>query len=403
MKVHGKWLVLCVLPLLVVALTLSIGLAVAQADEKHGDESSGDVLGFEGHHNPTWYLKGSRPFLIGGYGDNFSYDGSRVVPLLGKAKAALDADKDSGSATFTVYGTITPEKGKSYTGEITLYYRVGAGGPAFQEGGVADFIYLHGDTGQDAPVMPKSRTFLASWGEADIYINDKLVYPNLMAHIMFTERARDPQTQAIYNGDRSDFYSPKNPTNGSIVDPGGRELHFVAHSMKEDKGNVPPHSIWLHINFEYASDQTAVHFAKDRFKGGVCDCGCGVAGCGCGGTGGCGNSAVGRTGYGLKGAICGAPGCGCGCNDGGQCGCVGGYRGHGKTGFGYPAMGGPAFRGNSGAVCGCGCGAVGCGCGGTGGCGYSYGSGAGGSGTCGCGVGGGDSPPAQKDAPDFKM
>ena len=245
-----KWGLIALLSM--VLLNVSVP-GIAHADEGIGSGgASGEVLGFEGVHSPVWYLKGTRPFLIGGYGDNFSHDGSRVVPLIGKAKVALDTDRNTGTASFTIYGTINPEKSKTYTGEITLYYRVGKGGPAFQEGGVADFIYLHGDTKQDAPVMPKSRTFLASWGQADVYINGNLVYPKLMAHIMFTERARDPKTQAIYNKDRSDFYSPKTPADGSIVDPNGRELHFVAHSMKEDKGNFPPHTVWLHVNFERA-------------------------------------------------------------------------------------------------------------------------------------------------------
>ena len=251
-----KWL-WCIVPLVVALVILPGGFAAAHGDEDHGGaktEGGGDVLDFSGSHNPVWRLKGSNPFLIGGYGDNFSHDGSAVTPLIGKANAVLDTEKNTGSAKFTVFGTVTPEKGKSYTGEISIYYRVRSGGPPFQEGGVADFIYLHGDTGQDAPVMPRIRTFLGSWGSADVHINGKLVYPNLMAHIMYTERGRDPVTQAVYNSDRSGFYSPKDPANGSVVDSNGRELHFVAHSMKEDKGNFPPHTVWFHINFEDARE-----------------------------------------------------------------------------------------------------------------------------------------------------
>jgi len=208
------------------------------------------VLGFKGSHDPIWSLKGTKPYLIGGYGDNFSYDGSRVVPIIGEAEVVLDAEKDRGTAKYTVYGTINPEKDRTYSGEITLIYRVGEGGPAFQEGGVADFIYMHGDTKQDAPVMPKSRTFLASWGKADIFVNGSIVYKDIMAHIMYTERTRNTKTQAIYNSDKSGFYSPKSPGDGSVADRKGRELHFVAHSMKEDRGNFPPHNIWIHLNFE---------------------------------------------------------------------------------------------------------------------------------------------------------
>ena len=164
---------LCIGILAAIFLVLPLGINHARGDEGHsgGDTTSGSVLGFEGQHHPVWRLQGGNPFLIGGYGDNFSHDGSSVTPLIGKAKVVLDAEKNTGTARFTVFGTVNPEKGKTYTGEITLHYRVGSGGPAFQEGGVADFVYLHGDTGQDAPVMPKIRTFLGSWGSADVFIN----------------------------------------------------------------------------------------------------------------------------------------------------------------------------------------------------------------------------------------
>lgn len=96
----------------------------------------------------NWHLKATRPYLIGGYGDNFNYDDSRGTPMLGTAELALDAEKDSGSMVIRLIGTINPEKEKSYTGDITIYFRPVKGGPPFQEGGVADFIYLHGDTRQ---------------------------------------------------------------------------------------------------------------------------------------------------------------------------------------------------------------------------------------------------------------
>jgi hypothetical protein len=102
--------------------------------------------------------------------------------------------------------------------------------------------------------MPKVRTFLASWGSADVYVNGKLVYPKLMGHIMYTEGSRDHVSQEVYNSKKLGHYDPKKPADGSVADPNARELHFVAHNMKPDKGNFPPHAVWLHINFEDASE-----------------------------------------------------------------------------------------------------------------------------------------------------
>ena len=88
-------------------------------------------------------------------------------------------------------GTIKPEAGKSYTGDIRMEYSQFDEGSDFWEGGIADFVWLHGNTGQEAPVMPKVRTMLGSWGPADVYVNDELIYEGLVGHMMYTEGSRD--------------------------------------------------------------------------------------------------------------------------------------------------------------------------------------------------------------------
>lgn len=242
------------------AISLMLSTVPLSADEGHHMSQANDnseVLSFAGQHQQTWHLKATKPLLIGGYGDNFNYDGSNVTPLLGVAEAVFDAEKDLGTAVVNLKGSIHPEKGKIYSGDIMLVFRVKKGGPAFQEGGVADFVFLHGNTKQDAPVMPKTRTFLGMWGDADVYVNNQLVYKNLMGHMMYTERVRDTKSRAIYNKDKSGYYSPQNPDNGSVAAPDEKELHFVAHNMEEDKNNFPNHSVWIHLNFETVTDISA--------------------------------------------------------------------------------------------------------------------------------------------------
>ncbi len=335
---------------------------------------SSSVSSFSGKHDSLWSLKARDPFLIGGYGDNFSYDGSNITPMFGKAMVKVDSKRDTGTMVVKLKGTINPQIGKSYTGDIKIYYKIKKGGLDYKEGGVADFIYLHGDTKQGSPVMPKVRTYLAAWGSADVYVNDRLVYQNLDGHMMLTERSRDIKTRAISNKDKSGFYNPKDPENASIADPDSRELHFVAHSSKADAKNFPPQTVWIHINFENVKDMSdagpsaaysgkhhrgvegrncrhhsrvgpkhGMHGSKHdamhssmhgKFRcahdGGVCkgDCNCGCkegkpcvmedgkceGGCGCG----CEKGKA----CAMDGAIC-APGCDCGCNDGKPCTCSG--------------------------------------------------------------------------------
>lgn len=234
-----------------------LGAAIVWATgEGNMEGAETKVMGFPGSHGSLWQLKGAQPYLIGGYGDNFSHNGEKVKPVTGDAKVLLDAEQDMGIMIATINGTINPEKGKIYTGQIKLVYKVlPKKGPSFMEGGVADFVYLHGDTGQGPPVMPKTRTFIGAWSPVDVYVDEKLVYKNLHGHMMYTEKVRDTVTQAIYaDASRKTFYSPKNPKEGYIVNPDGRELHFVAHTAEKDPNNFPPHTVWIHLNFEEAGE-----------------------------------------------------------------------------------------------------------------------------------------------------
>lgn len=223
-----------------IALTLLVGVpAFSQSYQS-----------FSGSHSAQWNVVASDGLLIGGYGDNFVYDGEDITPVGGVGIVDVNARRNTGRMTATFYGTIEPERGESYTGEIRLVYDNFSGGPAFMEGGITDFVYLHGATGQEAPVMPRLRSYLASWGDVDIYVDGEMIYEDLVGHTMLTEGARDRRTYAIYDSSGEGFYSPRNASDSSIANPNTRAMHFVAHSTEPDSNNFPPHTVWLHLNFQ---------------------------------------------------------------------------------------------------------------------------------------------------------
>lgn len=234
------------------AATMAIALLLVSAviyAEGTSEQEEVDYMTFEGSHSPNWELEASNGLLIGGYGDNFDYDGSDVTPVGGSATVDVNAEDNTGSMEVVFNGTIHPEKDQTYSGEIRIVYDQFSEGSDFWEGGIADYVYLHGDTGQEAPVMPKVRSFLASWGPADVYVDGEMIYEDLAGHMMLTERSRDPETYEIFASDGESYYSPKNPGDSSIVAPDERELHFVAHTTEQDTGNFPPHTVWIHLNF----------------------------------------------------------------------------------------------------------------------------------------------------------
>lgn len=224
---------------------------------------------------PEWHLEGTEVRLIGGYGDNFSYDGSKVTKGSGRVEIHVNSDTDVGSivASFTV-PTFHPSKDITLKNpQVTLIYPLfgfppEAQMPACFEGGIADSVTLHGDSGCEAPIMPKHFDYLASWGPVLVFVNGEQLKgaPTMMGmdnpmgaflgHLMYGEQVRDPETFKLYQRDGKTPYSPKEPGNGSVAsaDPNDRMIHLVARSEVEDPSNFPGFDFFLHVNFDKVTD-----------------------------------------------------------------------------------------------------------------------------------------------------
>ncbi len=75
--------------------------------------------------------------------------------------------------------------------------------------GIASSLVEHGCTGQGEPSYPQLKGKLVTWGHADLYLNDTLLYENLWLHTMYTNRMRDEATNAIWaNANHTQIYNP---------------------------------------------------------------------------------------------------------------------------------------------------------------------------------------------------
>jgi hypothetical protein len=237
-------------------LTLFVLVAVIAAVGNGGGDLQAQVGADPMHH---WILKSQRPVIIGGYGDNFNYDGFNVRPLNGFAVLDLDTASKAGKVVATLQ--TTPESGPLYVasntriengiekvtheyldGEIRLEMVINADDARFQE-----FEWLHGNTGNEAPVMPDIFNFLAGWAPINVFVNNELAYENLVGHFMYTEQAR--RDDYTIRRDDGSIYSPTLEDKSRFTNPDGREFHLVAHSNVPDEGNFPPHTQWIHLVF----------------------------------------------------------------------------------------------------------------------------------------------------------
>jgi hypothetical protein len=183
---------------------------------------------------------GPRGFLIGGLGDtgdSFRYDGSGIDVGPGRAVVQVNEDRNIGF----VEGTLESE-----WGTLRVVMKSFEETAPFMDGGIAANLYLHGETGNGPPVLPRVYTYLAGWGTADVYLDEKILYRDYEAHFMLTEGVRDEDDFMV------DYRGPRNVKEypGSVADSGRQVLHIVAHSEEEEKGNLPPYEVFLHAMWD---------------------------------------------------------------------------------------------------------------------------------------------------------
>lgn len=197
-----------------------------------------------------WKIEADGARIIGGYGDNFAYDGSNVRPLKGAAQMTVDPDAGTAQleirvSTTEASGPIRFSKDQSFSGDIRIVQQLDTS--KMNMARIATDTYLHGDTGNEAPVMPRVYNYFATWGPAKVFVNGKEVIPMIGAHTMFTERARGPSGK-IENASGK-VYSPMLADKTGFTDPSKTEFHFVAHTTEPDADNFPPHTGWVHLHF----------------------------------------------------------------------------------------------------------------------------------------------------------
>lgn len=197
-----------------------------------------------------WAIEASSARIIGGYGDNFDYAGENVRPLDGTATMNVDADAGTAELeirirTTEASGPIRFSAGQRFEGDIRIVQRLDTN--EMGQARIAEDVFLHGDTGNEAPVMPKIYNYFATWGPASIEVNGEEVVPMIGSHTMFTEQARGADGKIVDASGQ--VYSPMVEDKTGFTNPTETEFHFVAHTTEPDQNNFPPHTAWVHLHF----------------------------------------------------------------------------------------------------------------------------------------------------------
>lgn len=112
-----------------------------------------------------------------------------------------------------------------------------------QDGGVASWIFEHGDSGCGDANWPKTIIYVAGWGLADATLNGKPLYKDYEAHFMVTQGMRDRKTLKV------NYPMLNKKTLAGEVNPAAMQVDFYIRSKEKDptNSNNPPRQVFAHF------------------------------------------------------------------------------------------------------------------------------------------------------------
>jgi formylglycine-generating enzyme required for sulfatase activity len=214
-----------------------------------------------------WEVTASEPYIVGGFADQFDFEGNRVEPAVGTLTMTVDADEDEGLIVATFSGAIrpSPDETEVYSGSFRIvqdFFSAGTARPAFKEGGIGDFVTMHGNSGNEFALYPELAAYIGTWGTADLYLNDELLFENLGVHLMYSDGVRHAD-HFVRRADGQCCFSPSAPGDSSL-DPNEQEISiwlFPRDSIYETLTDF-----WINIYYNQVTVLQAPEFRSALFE-----------------------------------------------------------------------------------------------------------------------------------------
>lgn len=188
-------------------------------------------------YDGRFLLSAEQIYQVGSLGDSPGWDhmgndASNVHPVEGTAEIDVDEIKNSGRFVARLK---VPE------GDLVLEFdRFHQFSPC-QDGGIAAFIYEHGDSGCGDTNWPKTFIYLAGWGYGHATLNEEPLYQDYQMHFMVTQGMRDRQTRKV------NYPLLKKSSAAGAVNPAAQQLDFYIRSPETDSHNNPTRKVFDHF------------------------------------------------------------------------------------------------------------------------------------------------------------
>ncbi len=164
--------------------------------------------------------------------DHMGNDASNVHPVEGVVEIEVDEIKNTGRFVARLK---VPE------GDLVLEFERFHEFNPCQNGGVAAYIYEHGDSGCGDTNWPKTFIYVAGWGYGHARLNGKALYENYEMHFMVTQGIRDRKTLQV------NYPLLNKKSAAGEVNPATQQLDFYIRSPEVDPRNNPTRKVFEHF------------------------------------------------------------------------------------------------------------------------------------------------------------
>lgn len=229
---------------IVLAVGVLVSVAAAQSSGRQATprrQPGADITLYapEQHdlYDGRFILSATRVYMAGGLNDqsgwnHMSNDAAHSHPAEGSVD--VDVDEIANTGRFVARLKI-PE------GDLVLEFdRFHEFNPC-QNGGIAAYIYEHGDSGCGDTNWPKTFIYVAGWGYGHATLNGQLLYRDYEMHFMLTQGIRDRRTLRVA------YPLPNKKSPAGEVNPAAQQLDFFIRSPEVDPANNPPRRVFAHF------------------------------------------------------------------------------------------------------------------------------------------------------------
>ncbi len=188
-------------------------------------------------YDGRFVLGASRIYQVGGLDDapgwdHIGNDGKSARLVTGSVE--IDVDERANTGSFVARLQV-PE------GELVIESTRFHEFSPCQDGGVAAYLYEHGDSGCGDTNWPKTFIWLAGWGFGKATLNGEARYEDYQIHFMVTQGMRDRETLAV------DYPRVNKRSRAGEVNPAAMQMDFYIRSPENDDRNNPTRKVFDHF------------------------------------------------------------------------------------------------------------------------------------------------------------